>query len=107
MPARQVVSDTTCLYLLAADMEMEPISGYAFASWEQGYGDVHLIPDLATLRVAGWAVQTAIVLCDIVAGNADDARAGRAEGDPATRPTSPPSDRHGVRRPHIRIRLNV
>ncbi|MEN3272218.1 MAG: glutamine synthetase, partial [Actinomycetota bacterium] len=43
-----------CDYLLTTDMEMEPIAGYAFASWEQGYGDVHLVPDLSTLRVATW-----------------------------------------------------
>ena len=40
-----------CDYLLTVDMEMEPVSGYAFANWEKGYGDVHLVPDLTTLRV--------------------------------------------------------
>lgn len=55
-----------CDYLLAIDMEMEPVPGYAFASWEQGYGDVHLVPDLATLRLAAWTDHTAIVLCDVV-----------------------------------------
>ena len=50
-----------CDYLLAIDMEMEPVPGYAFASWEQGYGDVHLVPDLTTLRRASWADATAIV----------------------------------------------
>jgi glutamine synthetase len=55
-----------CDYLLAADIEMEPVSGYAFASWEQGYGDVHLVPDLSTLRRAAWTEHTAIVLCDVV-----------------------------------------
>lgn len=55
-----------CDYLLAIDMEMEPVSGYAFASWEQGYGDVHLVPDLSTLRHAAWTDHTAIVLCDVI-----------------------------------------
>jgi glutamine synthetase len=54
-----------CDYLLTVDMEMEPVAGYAFASWEQGYGDVHLVPDLGTLRVADWLDGTAIVLCDV------------------------------------------
>ncbi len=54
-----------CDYLLTVDMEMEPIPGYDYASWEQGYGDFHLVPDVATLRVAGWAERTAIVLCDV------------------------------------------
>jgi glutamine synthetase len=54
-----------CDYLLTVDMEMEPVPGYAFASWDQGYGDVHLSPDLATLRHADWLDRTAIVLCDV------------------------------------------
>jgi glutamine synthetase len=44
---------------------MEPVAGYEFASWDQGYGDVHLAPDLATLRRADWLDATAIVLCDV------------------------------------------
>ncbi len=43
-----------CDYLLACNMNMDPIPGFKFANWEQGYGDVHLVPDLATLRVAAW-----------------------------------------------------
>jgi glutamine synthetase len=54
-----------CDYLLTTDMEMEPVPGYGFASWEQGYGDVHLVPDLATLRLATWLDSTAMVLCDV------------------------------------------
>ncbi|MEX0682211.1 MAG: glutamine synthetase family protein [Dehalococcoidia bacterium] len=53
-----------CDYLLTADMEMDPVPGYSYASWEQGYGDFHLVPDLDTLRVASWLDRTAIVLCD-------------------------------------------
>ncbi len=55
-----------CDYLLACDMEMDPTPGYAFASWDRGYGDVHCVPDLATLRVASWLDRTAVVLCDAV-----------------------------------------
>ena len=55
-----------CDYLLTVDMEMEPVQGYAFASWQQGYGDVHLLPDLTTLRKASWLEKSAIVLCDVV-----------------------------------------
>jgi len=54
-----------CDYLLACDMEMEPVPGYAYTSWAQGYGDVRLVPDLDTLRLASWLDKTAIVLCDV------------------------------------------
>ena len=54
-----------CDYLFACDMDMDPVPGYAFASWEGGYGDVHVVPDLATLRSAAWLERTAIVLCDV------------------------------------------
>jgi len=54
-----------CDYLLTVDMEMEPVQGYQFANWRQGYGDVHLTPDLSTLRVASWLDRTAMVLCDV------------------------------------------
>jgi glutamine synthetase len=54
-----------CNYLLALDMEMDPIPGYAIASWERGYGDFALRPDLATLRRIPWLEATALVLCDV------------------------------------------
>ncbi|NNF63351.1 MAG: glutamine synthetase [Acidimicrobiia bacterium] len=56
----------SCNYLLTVDMEMEPMAGFAYASWEQGYGDFHLVPDLNTLRRAAWLPGTALVLCDLV-----------------------------------------
>jgi glutamine synthetase len=55
-----------CDYLLTTDMELEPVPGYKFANWELGYGDFHLVPDLATLRQATWLERTALVLCDVV-----------------------------------------
>src|SRR5947208_2536638 len=54
-----------CNYLLGLDMEMDPQPGYAMASWERGYGDFHLRPDLDTLRRIPWLEGTALVLCDV------------------------------------------
>ena len=54
-----------CDYLLALDMEMDPQPGYGMASWDTGYGDFHLVPDLATLRRIPWLDGTAFVLCDL------------------------------------------
>jgi len=54
-----------CDYLLAVDMEMEPVAGYAFTSWEKGYGDFRAVPDWNTLRAASWLEGAAIVLCDL------------------------------------------
>src|SRR5437879_11623405 len=54
-----------CNYLLALDMEMDPIPGYAIAGWERGYGDFAMRPDLGTLRRIPWLEATALVLCDV------------------------------------------
>ena len=54
-----------CNYLLALDMEMDPQPGYSMASWERGYGDFHLLPDMDTLRRVPWLEGTALVLCDV------------------------------------------
>ncbi|MDC4226904.1 MAG: hypothetical protein MPW15_22350 [Candidatus Manganitrophus sp.] len=54
-----------CDYLLTVDMEMEPVPGYRFSNWEKGYGDFHLVPDFATLRVASWLEKTALMICDV------------------------------------------
>src|SRR5919202_4233246 len=55
-----------CNYLLALDMEMEPVPGYEIANWERGYGDFGVVPDLATLRLTPWVEATALVLGDVV-----------------------------------------
>jgi glutamine synthetase len=55
-----------CDYLLACDMEMDPVPGYAFTSWATGYGDFRLVPDFSTLRHASWLDKTAIILCDVL-----------------------------------------
>jgi glutamine synthetase len=54
-----------CLYLLAIDMEMEPLPGYEYASWDTGYGDFRMVPDMSTLRICPWLDRTAMVICDI------------------------------------------
>lgn len=54
-----------CNYLLACDMEMDPTPGYAYTNWAKGYGDLHAVPDLATLRRAAWLERSAIVLCHV------------------------------------------
>jgi glutamine synthetase len=55
-----------CNYLLALEMEMDPIPGYEIAGWERGYGDFGLNPDLGTLRRIPWLEGTALVLCDVL-----------------------------------------
>ena len=54
-----------CNYLLAVDMDMDPVPGYAMANWESGYGDFDMIPDFATLRRIPWLEGTALVLSDV------------------------------------------
>ncbi len=54
-----------CNYLLAVDVEMNTVPGYAMTSWETGYGDFALRPDLGTLRLVPWHPGTALVLCDV------------------------------------------
>lgn len=54
-----------CNYLLTTDMAMDPVPGYEYANWELGYGDFHLVPDLATLRIADWLEKTALIICDL------------------------------------------
>src|SRR4051812_16028967 len=54
-----------CNYLLALDMEMEPVPGYEMANWERGYGDFAIVPDFSTLRRIPWLEGTALVLCDV------------------------------------------
>ena len=54
-----------CNYLLAVDMEMEPLPGYAYANWDLGYGDLKCVPDFSTLRNIPWLEKTALVICDV------------------------------------------
>jgi glutamine synthetase len=54
-----------CNYLLAVDVEMNTVDGYAMSSWERGYGDMALIPDLDTLRRTPWLPGTVLVTADL------------------------------------------
>jgi glutamine synthetase len=55
-----------CNYLLTVNMEMDPLDGFKVASWETGFGDFKLQPDLGTLRLLPWQPGTAMVICDHV-----------------------------------------
>jgi glutamine synthetase len=54
-----------CNYLLAVDVDMETVGGYAMASWDRGYGDFVMRPDLETLRPVPWHEGTVMLLADI------------------------------------------
>jgi glutamine synthetase len=58
-----------CNYLLAVDVEMRTVGGYAMSSWERGYGDFEMKPDLATLRRIPWHPATALCLVDLQWGD--------------------------------------
>ncbi len=55
-----------CDYLLGVDIDMTPLPGYRFTNWDNGYGDLTVVPDEATLRLLPWMEGTAIVLGDLV-----------------------------------------
>jgi glutamine synthetase len=55
-----------CNYLLTVNLEMDPLDGFKVASWEKGFGDFALQPDLATLRILPWQEGAALVICDHV-----------------------------------------
>ena len=55
-----------CNYLLAVDVEMNTVDGYAISSWERGYGDMEFVPDWSTLRLLPHLPATAMVQCDLV-----------------------------------------
>jgi glutamine synthetase len=61
-----------CNYLLAVDVDMTPVEGYEMASWERGYGDFAMRPDLATLRPVPWQEGTAMCLADLAWADGSD-----------------------------------
>ncbi len=63
-----------CNYLLAIDVDMHTVDGYELASWERGYGDFVLVPDLGTLRRLPWHDGTALVLADVAWENGEAVR---------------------------------
>jgi glutamine synthetase len=54
-----------CNYLLAVDVDMNTVDGYAMSSWEHGYGDFVLVPDLSTLRHLPWHEASVLILADL------------------------------------------
>jgi glutamine synthetase len=54
-----------CIYLFTVDIEMEPLPGFKLTSWEKGYGDMQMVPDMSTLRLIPWLPNTALVFCDV------------------------------------------
>ena len=54
-----------CNYLLAVDVDMNTVEGYEMSSWERGYSDFALIPDLNTLRLIPWQPGAVLVLADV------------------------------------------
>ncbi len=71
-----------CNYLLAVDVDMATVDGYAMSSWERGYGDMMMVPDISTLRPVPWQEGTVICLAD-VAWLDGTRRRGLAAADPA------------------------
>ncbi|MFJ1704729.1 glutamine synthetase family protein [Kitasatospora sp. NPDC088346] len=55
-----------CGYLLAVDIDMNTVDGYQISSWDSGYGDLVLTPDLDTLRMVPWHPATVMVQCDVL-----------------------------------------
>ncbi|MGZ4455251.1 MAG: glutamine synthetase family protein [Nocardioides sp.] len=55
-----------CNYLLAVDVDMNTVGGYAISSWEQGYGDMEFVLDEDTIRLLTHLPATALVQCDLV-----------------------------------------
>ncbi|HTZ85894.1 MAG TPA: glutamine synthetase family protein [Solirubrobacteraceae bacterium] len=72
LTARHFLAEVTehgaeaCNYLLGVDVDMNTVSGYELFSWERGYGDFVLRPDLATLRTVPWQEGTVVCLADVV-----------------------------------------
>jgi len=54
-----------CDYLLAMDVDNEPLPGFKFTNWGTGYGDMHGHPDLSTIRRIPWLEKTALIICDV------------------------------------------
>ena len=61
-----------CNYLLAVDVEMNTVDGFEMSSWDQGYGDFELRPDLSTLRPVPWHEGTALCLADLAWADGSD-----------------------------------
>ena len=73
-----------CNYLLAVDVDMETVDGYEMSSWERGYGDFEMVPDLDTLRPIPWHPATVLVMADLQWHGGE-----RGGGQPAPDPAPP------------------
>ena len=85
-----------CNYLLAVDTDMNTVDGYAMSSWERGYGDFAMHPDLGTLRRIPWNAGTALLIADLAWNDGSPGRR-RAPADPA--PPAGPARRARLHRP--------
>src|SRR4051812_5723614 len=54
-----------CNYLLTVNIEMDPLEGFNLASWEKGFGDFAMTPDMSTMRLLPWQKTSAMVICDL------------------------------------------
>src|SRR5262245_26354719 len=54
-----------CNYLLAVDVDMNTVDGYAMSSWDRGYGDFVMVPDMSTLRRLPWHEGSVLVIADL------------------------------------------
>lgn len=54
-----------CSYLLASDVDMNTVEGFALTSWENGYGDLAFVPDFSTIRLVPWHDQTVVIFADV------------------------------------------
>ena len=54
-----------CSYLLASDVDMRTVDGFALTSWERGYGDLAFKPDFASTRLVPWHDKTVIIFADV------------------------------------------
>ncbi len=54
-----------CNYLIATDIDMTPVPGYRFTSYDRGYGDMRAVADETTIRIVPWVDRTAMVICDL------------------------------------------
>jgi len=80
-----------CSYLLAVDVDMNTVSGYAMSSWDRGYDDFVMAPDLDTLRPVPWLPGTALCMADVTWG---DGTPVRFLGFPPQLSRTPASYRH-------------
>ena len=88
-----------CNYLLAVDVDMNTVDGYAISSWETGYGDMVMTPDFSTLRLLPWLPGTALVMADLSWTDGKPGRRRRRAASCAPSSTGSPSGAWAPSRP--------